>query len=82
MTFAYLNTPQEDPVVGLVGPLVLATRGPDGSGEVMLSIRGGREAYLAWSEAPLPSGTQVLVIDIRSARTVDVVPWTENFSVD
>jgi membrane protein implicated in regulation of membrane protease activity len=63
-------------VVGCVGTLVVATRGLAGTGEVLLNIRGSKEAYLAWSEQPLPRGTEVLVIDIRGARTVLVEPWT------
>jgi membrane protein implicated in regulation of membrane protease activity len=63
-------------VVGCVGSLVVATRGLAGAGEVLLNIRGSKEAYLAWSEQPLPRGTEVLVIDIRGARTVLVEPWT------
>jgi membrane protein implicated in regulation of membrane protease activity len=63
-------------VVGCVGSLVVATRRLAGAGEVLLNIRGAKEAYLAWSEQPLPRGTEVLVIDIRGARTVLVEPWT------
>jgi len=63
-------------VVGCVGSLIVATRGEAGPGEVLLTVRGSKEAYLAWSEEPLPRGTEVLVIDIRGARTVLVEPWT------
>lgn len=63
-------------VVGCVGSLIVATRGTGGPGEVLLNVRGSMEAYLAWSEEPLPRGTEVLVIDIRGARTVLVEPWT------
>jgi membrane protein implicated in regulation of membrane protease activity len=62
-------------VVGRVGSLVVATRGVEGAGEVLLTVRGAKEAYLAWSEQPLPKGTEVLVIDVRGARTVLVEPW-------
>ena len=62
-------------VVGCVGSLIVATRGFAGAGEVLLNVRGSKEAYLAWSEEPLPRGTEVLVIDIRGARTVLVEPW-------
>jgi hypothetical protein len=62
-------------VIGCVGSLIVATRGSAGAGEVLLSVRGTKEAYLAWSEQPLPKGTEVLVIDVRSARTVFVEPW-------
>ncbi|MDT5347476.1 MAG: hypothetical protein QOH91_763 [Mycobacterium sp.] len=63
-------------VIGCVGKLVVATRGEGGAGEVLLTVRGSKEAFLAWSDEPLPKGTKVLVIDVRSARTVVVEPWT------
>jgi hypothetical protein len=55
----------------------VATRGTDGPGEVLVKMRGGTEAYLAWSEHPLAKGTTVLVFNSRGARTVDVMEWTE-----
>ncbi len=64
-------------VIGRVGTLILATRGERGAGEVLLSVRGSKEAYLAWSDEPLPKGTQVLVVDVRGARTVVVEPWED-----
>lgn len=63
-------------VVGCVGSLIVATRGVAGPGEVLLNVRGSKEAYLAWSDQPLPRGSEVLVIDVRGARTVLVEPWT------
>lgn len=63
-------------VIGCLGPLIVATRGAEGPGEVLLNVRGSREAYLAWSEEPLPKGTEVLVIDTRGPLTVDVEAWT------
>ena len=62
-------------VVGRVGSLIVATRGVEGAGEVLLTVRGAKEAYLAWSEQPLPKGTEVLVIGVRGARAVLVEPW-------
>lgn len=62
-------------LIGCVGSLVVATRGTAGAGEVLVTVRGSKEAYLAWSADPLPRGTEVLVIDIRGARTVQVEPW-------
>jgi membrane-bound ClpP family serine protease len=62
-------------VIGCVGSLIVGTRGVEGVGEVLLNVRGTKEAYLAWSEEPLPRGTEVLVIDVRGARTVVVEPW-------
>jgi membrane protein implicated in regulation of membrane protease activity len=62
-------------VIGCVGSLIVGTRGAAGAGEVLLTVRGAKEAYLAWSDQPLPRATEVLVIDVRGARTVVVEPW-------
>ena len=61
--------------VGCFGTLSVATRGSGGPGEVLVKIRGGTEAYLAWSEEPLAKGTPVLVFNSRGGRTVDVMEW-------
>jgi hypothetical protein len=61
--------------VGSSGVLIIGTRGPDGPGEVLLRMRGGTEAYLAWSEEPLPEGSQVLVFNSRGDRSVDVMQF-------
>jgi hypothetical protein len=63
-------------VIGYVGPLIVATRGFEGAGEVLLNVRGAKEAYLAWSEQPLPRCAEVLVIDIKGPRTVLVEAWS------
>jgi membrane protein implicated in regulation of membrane protease activity len=62
-------------VIGCVGTLTVATRGEAGAGEVLVTVRGSKEAFLAWSDEPLPKGAQVLVVEVRSARTVVVEPW-------
>jgi membrane protein implicated in regulation of membrane protease activity len=62
-------------LIGSVGSVIVATRGIAGAGEVLLQVRGSKEAYLAWSDQPLPKGTEVLVIDVRGSRTVQVEPW-------
>jgi hypothetical protein len=64
-------------IVGSIGIITVETRGPGGPGEVMVKIRGGSEAYLAWSDRPIPRGTKVLVTEARGARTLEVVPWAE-----
>jgi hypothetical protein len=61
--------------VGASGVLTIATRGADGPGEVLLKLRGGTEAYLAWSEEPLPKGSEVLVFNARGDRSVDVMQF-------
>jgi len=67
----------ESAVIGSIGVLSVATRGQAGPGEVMVKIRGGSEAYIAWSPEPLPRGTTVLVIESRGGRTVDVSQWSD-----
>jgi membrane protein implicated in regulation of membrane protease activity len=64
-------------LVGCVGSVIVATRGAQGAGEVLLNVRGSKEAYLAWSEQPLQKGTEVLVIDVCGTRTVRVEPWSD-----
>ena len=64
-------------LIGSIGVIIVATRGKGGPGEVLLKIRGGTEAYLAWSTSPIPKGATVLVIENRGARTVDVSEWVD-----
>lgn len=61
--------------IGCVGTLSVATRGEGGAGEVLVTVRGSKEAFMAWSDDPLPKGAKVLVVDVRGARTVVVEPW-------
>jgi hypothetical protein len=65
-------------VIGCTGRLVVATRGADGPGEVVIGVRGGTEAYIAWSENPLPRGATVLVLTTRGQRALDVMEWAES----
>lgn len=68
---------EDDALIGAIGVVIVATRGKAGPGEVLVKIRGGTEAYLAWSEEPIPRGATVLVINNRGTRTVDVSAWTD-----
>ena len=45
--------PGDASLIGSIGVLVIATRGQAGPGEVLLKIRGGTEAYIAWSAEPI-----------------------------
>ena len=57
-------------VTGAVGPGLI--------GEVLLSVRGGTEAFYAYPAEPdasIPVGTPVLVVDFESPRTVYVERW-------
>jgi hypothetical protein len=68
---------RETSLIGSIGVLSVATRGAAGPGEVMVKIRGGSEAYIAWSPTPLPRGATVLVIESRGSRAVDVSEWDD-----
>lgn len=57
---------------------VTGTVGPGLIGEVLLSVRGGTEAFYAYAADPevsFPTGTQVLVVDFEPPRTVYVERW-------
>jgi hypothetical protein len=60
-------------VIGCVGRVIVATRGDAGPGEVLVQVKGGTEAYIAWSEEPLARGTVVAVYETRGERAVDVM---------
>jgi hypothetical protein len=68
---------RDEALIGCIGKIIVATRGAAGPGEVVVSIRGGREALIAWSAEPLPKGSTVLVIESRGHQAVDVSPWTD-----
>ena len=67
----------DESLIGSIGVIAIATRGAHGPGEVILRVRGGSEAYLAWSAEPIPRGATVLVIESRGIRTVDVSEWAD-----
>jgi hypothetical protein len=76
---------RDEALIGCIGKIVVATRGAVGPGEVMVRVRGGSEALIAWSAEPLARGTTVLVIESRGHRAVDVSPWAdplEGFSIE
>jgi hypothetical protein len=70
---------RDEALIGRIGVLTVATRGPGGPGEVRVSVRGGTEDLIAWSPEPLPKGCSVLVIESRGHQTVDVSPWSDPF---
>jgi hypothetical protein len=71
--------PGDASLIGSIGVLLIATRGQAGPGEVLLKIRGGTEAYIAWSPEPIARGQTVLVIESRGHRNVDVSEWSDPF---
>ena len=71
--------PGDASLIGSIGVMLIATRGQAGPGEVLLKIRGGTEAYIAWSVEPIARGRTVLVIESRGHRNVNVSEWTDPF---
>jgi hypothetical protein len=60
-------------LIGLVGHVTVPVPA-GGPGEVVLSIRGGSEAFAAWADEPIAKYACVVVVEERSARSVTVTP--------
>jgi hypothetical protein len=67
----------DEAVIGCTGVLLIATRGTEGPGEVLVGVRGGTETFMAWSVEPITRGTRVLVVESRGTRQVDVIEWVD-----
>ncbi len=66
----------EQDMVGLVGR-VTGTITPGHLGEVMIAVRGGSEAFNAYSSDPaetIGKGTRIVVVEYFPPRTVVVSP--------
>ena len=68
-----------NPLVGLMGRIVTASRGEAGPGEVVLRIRGGRETFIARSREPIPVGATVVVLSSLGPQKVEVLLWDDPF---
>jgi membrane protein implicated in regulation of membrane protease activity len=66
---------QDQTLVGRIGRVVIAVRGGSRPGEVRLVVAGIAHYYLAYAATAIPVGTEVLVINSRGGRQVDVEPW-------
>jgi len=62
-------------LIGKVGTVITAIRGGERAGEVRLLVEGIAHYYLAYATEPVPAGKEVLVINNRGARQIDVEPW-------
>lgn len=63
-------------LVGKVGSVVRAVRGGALPGEVRVVIEGIPHFYLAYCPDPIALHVDVLVINNRGSRQIDVEPWT------
>jgi membrane protein implicated in regulation of membrane protease activity len=69
------NAPVAQTTVGKVGTVVVAIRGGDRPGEVRVRVEGMAHYYLAYAATAVPAGAEVLIINNRGTRQVDVEPW-------
>ena len=60
-------------LIGTIGRVTVSIP-VNGPGEVLLSIRGGSEAFTAFSDEPISRHSRVIVVDALSARSVLVTP--------
>jgi hypothetical protein len=55
--------------------VIIAVRGGNLPGEVRVVVEGIAHYYLAYAATAIPAGVDVLVINSRGARQIDVEPW-------
>lgn len=70
-----MSVSADESLVGKVGRVTVSvpTGGP---GEVLLPVRGGTEAFAAWSDEPIARHSRVVVVESLSARSVFVTPFS------
>ena len=69
------ENPEDQPesLLGKVGRVTVSIP-LNGPGEVLLAVRGGSEAFAAWSDERIPRHSRVVVVETLSARSVLVTP--------
>ena len=72
--FVEMSVPDHNCVVGRPAHVTIAIPGRDKAGEVVVRVRGGSEAYIAYADQPIEIGTEVVVVADRGARTLFVAP--------
>ncbi len=66
---------EEESLLGRIGRVTVSIPA-NGPGEVLLPVRGGTEAFAAWSDEPVPRHSRVVVVETMSARSVFVTPFS------
>jgi hypothetical protein len=66
-----MSADEPDGLLGAVGRVTVSIP-VSGPGEVLIPVRGGTEAFAAWSDEPVPRHARVIVIDRISPRSVFV----------
>jgi hypothetical protein len=67
----------DEAVVGTLGTVIVRVRGGDLPGEIVTTVRGTRETFIAYADTVLERGASVLVISSRGQRAVDVIAWAD-----
>jgi len=62
-------------LVGSLGIVHLRVRGGELAGEVRVVVEGLPHYYLAYAPHAIEAGEQVVVINNRGGRQLDVEPW-------
>lgn len=65
----------QESLLGKIGRVTVSIPA-GGPGEVLLPVRGGAEAFAAWSDEPIPRHRRVVVVECISARSVLVTPFS------
>ena len=68
-----MSADAERGLLGLIGRVTVSIPA-GGPGEVLLPVRGGTEAFAAWSDEPISRHRRVVVVETLSARSVMVTP--------
>ena len=71
-----MEAEESEDLVGRIGRVSVPIPAA-GPGEVMVAVRGGTEAFAAWAEAPVQKNCAVVVVEVRSPRSVTVTPFPE-----
>jgi hypothetical protein len=69
----FRDPPSDRPLeIGSRGVLTIATRGSEGPGEVQVELGGASTTFIAYSDAPIDRGAQVVIYDTFGGRKVNV----------
>jgi hypothetical protein len=71
-----VSSGEQESLIGKVGRVTVSIPA-GGPGEVLLPVRGGTEAFAAWSDEPVARHTRVAVVETLSARSVFVTPFPQ-----
>jgi hypothetical protein len=61
----------DESILGKIGRVTVSIPA-EGPGEVLIAVRGGSEAFAAWSDEPIPRHSRIVVVECLSARSVFV----------